>query len=882
MVDETKAKRRRGRKGKGESLSSSSSFKKNSSNNNNKNSEGSKKLIQLDGVKWFDYGKRDFADRNQVMETAQSNDVVVKYRTLADSYMRGQQQSNGNNDDDKYLEGTIRQGTLKDKIAALAVVLSNDSLSKWYYIDTLLEYLETPNSRVSQMAAEALEDLFLHSLLPPRKLVSLSHRNLSRYDQKQVNVSPKLLLIWRLEELVAEKYQRFLSIIYTQLNSNLVVQKVANLRLLSNLIRTLPEQEGPILKQIINKLGDPTKKVASAASHQLGRLLQLHPAMTTIVAREVQQFIFRHNNSKRAVYNGMIFLNQLQLSRNDGKLPGELLQTYFKVFDLVVLQTTTKPASNNNNENHSTDDDPIKSRLLSAILSGVNRAHPYLVDDTTMQEHIDALFRISHVSPPNARTQSLLLLFQLTDTGTRQRFYRALYATITAEMFQSGKHLTMYFNLLYKALKHETDVSRLMSFCKRLFCMVVHAHSPVVASVIFLLNEITKEHPVLLKTYTELLSGRDALRTLDLSKREPQFALCNNHGESAPTVAGDETLAPGWEISLLRHHFHPSVSKFAQEMGSIEYSGDPLKDFGLTPFLDKFAYRNPKKQTADRKKKPKTSVAERRFDKQTSSSLPLNDPKFLKQETVAVEDEFFRQFFVERSKRDEQKGTVRHERDETELDALDKEEDRLDHQRFEDYEAQWESDEEEEAFVDSLMEKIMDDHAVGMDVDELDDEDPDMDDWDDLKQNDEQPDNSANEDASSDEDHNASSDDSNDDDDSEQDDESSADSNPGPPTALKDADDFMDNGNSSCSSSDSDDAQDEDDLALIGEEDDDDTSSDGHSENEEAQLASIQHNGGTFANAEDFEEMIARSWAGLKRPNDSTTATAEKSKRRRR
>lgn len=47
----------------------------------------------------------------------------------------------------------------------------------------------------------------------------------------------------------------------------------------------------------------------------------------------------------------------------------------------------------------------------------------------------------------------------------------------------------------------------------------------------------------------------------------------------------------------LSEHFHPSVALFAKTIlqgNYIQYSGDPLQDFTLMRFLDRFVYRNPK------------------------------------------------------------------------------------------------------------------------------------------------------------------------------------------------------------------------------------------------------------------------------------------------
>lgn len=52
--------------------------------------------------------------------------------------------------------------------------------------------------------------------------------------------------------------------------------------------------------------------------------------------------------------------------------------------------------------------------------------------------------------------------------------------------------------------------------------------------------------------------------------------------------------------------------------------------------------------------------------------------------------------------------------------------------KFEDYEQAWETDSEEEAFADSLAEKLME-SAADVSQADLDDEDPDMDDWSDYE-----------------------------------------------------------------------------------------------------------------------------------------------------
>lgn len=415
--------------------------------------------------------------------------------------------------------------------------------------------------------------------------------------------------------------------------------------------------------------------------------------------------------SPRALYNCIIFLNQLKLvreeepdksakkgrgSRHDesddedeqpkkasrepsSNLPASLINTYFRLFEVAVNKTKAKEPNQSPSG--------MKSRLLSALLTGVNRAHPYLpTKDKHMEEHIDSLYRIVHTAPPSACTQALMLLFHLAvgsqyeeglvvaderkatkvELARQDRFYRALYATLSQpSLVSSGKHLTMFFNLLYKAMKYDADSVRVVAMAKRLLCTSLNCNAPVLAASLFLLNEVMKYHPALKSGLEDIFEGHEAMAILDPTKREPRGALvCFQDSDESSTVGEVAKRAALWEAALISHHYHPSVSKFATTLGDISYSGDPLRDFSLAPFLDKFAYRNPKsaKSIAQHWKRGE-SIAERRSgtegEIEALMSLPVNDPAFMEKQTFNEQEEFFRKFFVERNRRDEIKGVVR-------------------------------------------------------------------------------------------------------------------------------------------------------------------------------------------------------------------------------
>lgn len=94
------------------------------------------------------------------------------------------------------------------------------------------------------------------------------------------------------------------------------------------------------------------------------------------------------------------------------------------------------------------------------------------------------------------------------------------------------------------------------------------------------------------KTTTK--TATDKLHQYDPLNRSPEFSRAE--------------LSPPWELTVLSRHYHPTVALFAEtllyqdatdpntlsETNEIRYPSDPLQDFTLAHFLDKFVFKNPK------------------------------------------------------------------------------------------------------------------------------------------------------------------------------------------------------------------------------------------------------------------------------------------------
>jgi hypothetical protein len=290
----------------------------------------------------------------------------------------------------------------------------------------------------------------------------------------------------------------------------------------------------------------------------------------------------------------------------------------------------------------------------------------------------------------------------------------------------------------------------------------------------------------------------------------------------------------------------------------------------------------------------------------------------LEREDVNEQDEFFRKFFVERARRDEIKGITRgnkpmdeEEKNAAEEGALDAAEEaggyddgksvsdfyqnvfEMCHEtfvanfilfrchQFEDCERGWETDSEEEAFVGSLAESLMEDAADG--AIDPDDEEPDMDDWGDLDSEKDKEEAGSKKSQDEDDEHlemadleDDEIDDNGNDDEMPDLEESDDDSDEGP--AMDDQDAFMDAEDSDEGDNDGDD-DDDDDLAFVGD-------SEGEEEEDEEDTPTKSRKKAktmlpTFADAGEYEEVVNKSWNELKHsvPIEEETTPGKKEKK---
>jgi len=160
---------------------------------------------------------------------------------------------------------------------------------------------------------------------------------------------------------------------------------------------------------LVNKLGDRDRKIASRASYLLLQLQVSHPGMKPIIIRSIEQDILLHpSQDTRSKYYAINTLNQTILSNKEPEVAESLVRIYFDIFVTLLKTGSLGIGAQSNQDNRkeakiqggkpngkpkgkppvkqgkpgsekpSVPETEAADKLVSAVLTGVNRAAPFV------------------------------------------------------------------------------------------------------------------------------------------------------------------------------------------------------------------------------------------------------------------------------------------------------------------------------------------------------------------------------------------------------------------------------------------------------------------------------------------------------------------------
>ncbi|KEF54093.1 uncharacterized protein A1O9_09888 [Exophiala aquamarina CBS 119918] len=614
----------------------------------------------------------------------------------------------------------ITSGTLSDKISALTLAVQESPIHNVRALENLIGLAKKRSRSQAVDVLRSLKDLFAQgSLLPQsRKLQAFASqpalsplfdrsKTWKRGDKLPRGLKEQHLVVWAYESWLKEQYFEVLKVLEVWCNDEIEFSKSKAISFVFELLKEKPEQESNLLRLLVNKLGDPVKKIASQASYLLMQLLITHPAMKAVVVSAIEtDFIFRPGQSLHGKYYAVVTLNQTALSGKEEEVSNKLLDIYFGLFTGLLKPTIAsatetaekaepeaeiEPRLRRRNKKPKVPVQPqqeeLREKLISAILTGVNRAYPYAESkDKSFSDHLETLFKVTHSSNFNTSIQAMLLIQQLSTThrASNDRFYRVLYESLLDPRLLVASKQQLYLNLLHRALKADLNIKRVKAFVKRLFQVLSLHDASFIVGAFFLLQDLDATFPSLSGLVDQPEDHDDdeeVFRDVDEEGTEAQASndlkaqatFYDGHKRAPEYANADNSCA--WELLPFLAHFHPSVSLSADHaLRHAKLPGKPdLSLHTLSHFLDRFVYRNAKLGISGLRgssiMQPMAAVDSQNVlipgTLAAQRSLPVNSEAFRakKDGEIAAEDVFFHKYFSSLGAAPTKKGKEKKKRD---------------------------------------------------------------------------------------------------------------------------------------------------------------------------------------------------------------------------
>lgn len=604
----------------------------------------------------------------------------------------------------KFMSTIMTSGTMSDKVSALTLAIQESPVHKMKALETLMNLAGKKSREQAIAALGALVDLLGNGVvLPgdrrlrlfrnqPGLLGTLQKHSVTSWKPERPlpgNLTKAHLIMWAYEEWLKNAYFKIIQLLELWCGDEIEYSRSRSLDFVFGLLRDKPEQEANLLRLLVNKLGDREKKIASRASYLVLQLLTIHPAMKTIVIKTIEdEVLLRPGQTIRTKYYAINTLNQTILSVKEPEIADTLVRIYFDLFvALLKMGALGSVGSSDAKKGKRSKRTPAKEemdsaaaksgvvpdtetaeKMVSAILTGVNRAVPFSnTDEETLEGHLDTLFRITHSSNFNTAIQALMLVQQLSVTKhiAVDRFYRTLYESLLDPRLIRSSKQALYLNLLYRSLKNDVDVRRVKTFVKRMLQVCYLHEAPFVCGILFLVAQLEDTFPDL-KTLLNEPEEDDEEEEYYVDAPVQSGAAdgpARQHGHQKAVYdgrKGDPRWSNAeksclWELVPYMRHFHPSVSVFAANLLARQKAlpKPELANHTLINFLDKFVYKNPK--ATDTKRGASImqpmlaagSAAHVVVPGRVKHQSNVNSAEFWnkKQEDVAAEDVFFHAYF---------------------------------------------------------------------------------------------------------------------------------------------------------------------------------------------------------------------------------------------
>lgn len=358
-------------------------------------------------------------------------------------------------------------------------------------------------------------------------------------------------------------------------------------------------------------------------------------------------------------------------------------------------------------------------RIAIQNINDFNEDHKTI--EVTTPEVVSTIYRLIYLSNVSIAFQALSLLLQLVlvQDEKHDRFYNALYRKmVDPEILNANNKITsLYFHIIHRSIQQDVSVPRAKAFIKRLLQMTLSFSPAKACGALIVINKILKSRPELasfnlqsasvrvltqadtnnkLSKFDDDSDNEEVYKDVKLEDEESEVKVQAAAAESSSWVHLNNIKqhkilsTPGklqteydpfkraaafcgaefslyYELSLMSRNFHPTVQVFVENIlksHKIDYFGDPLKDFSVSHFLERFSFKNPKKATEHKSA----------FHKPYQAKGARGQSVYLLTAQSCTEDEKFIFDFIQRKREIREKKIKLKDEDDDDVESVDDDE----------------------------------------------------------------------------------------------------------------------------------------------------------------------------------------------------------------
>ena len=498
--------------------------------------------------------------------------------------------------DREWLETVLKEGTTSDKVSAMLLQVQECPFYGLDWIAKLLVMASSDSRHESFPAMEALRDVFCQ-ILPPRALnrplLAWSARVMT--DDKELTPASALLLFY-FEDVLKQSYMEYLKLLEILLHDNLSNCRERAMRSLYELCLADKLEHGEAaLRLLVNKLGDPERKIASRVVYYLQCIVEKNEHLTLPIAKMVQNEAVRPNgaNDKLAFY-GLTFFSQVRLNEDSPEVTEVLLDTYQQHLQLFLKkleetasakrkQLKTRKRRRPDDDNGQSEEDEVP-RTVKVVLTGLTRAIPFARSSgaNSVGEYAKKLVAIAgKIRSYPTLLQAISLVFQIFALGE----------AATDESLQILSEICCKYLLDYSRLA-ETTAShpKLFKILYKIFCAM--GECSLASASTHLGRIVAAMLDVSVMVSNAAFPAAALLLVNEAFSMKPGLRLAITFPEDE-TEGENKKIGCFWHLNALTKHYHPTVVRYAKTLlptGDLIDIGnepdDPFTAMSSSAFLD--------------------------------------------------------------------------------------------------------------------------------------------------------------------------------------------------------------------------------------------------------------------------------------------------------